>query len=264
MPPLSYEARTALFWSKVIKTRSCWLWTGVMTKYGHGSFDWPGVAYTAHRIAWILTNGPLLPGFIVCHKKPCVNRHCVRPSHMTIGIQADNNRDSNRRLRGTGLVGNYRKPRVPFEERFWGRVSRGDTEDCWLWHGFRDKDGYGRITMDGAPRPASRVAWILTHGSIADDMLVCHDCPGGDNPACVNPQHLWLGTHADNIADCIKKGRRITTPYVFTDEQCHLLHALYQSGQRQYELAQRFQVSQSSIWRAIQRAILLKHQYPFP
>lgn len=87
------------------------------------------------------------------------------------------------------------------EKRFFAKVKVTDT--CWEWLGSKWR-GYGRLTVNGIPKKAHRFMWEMTHGSIPSDMHVLHSC---DNPACVNPAHLFLGTHQDNMKDKIKKGR---------------------------------------------------------
>lgn len=97
--------------------------------------------------------------------------------------------------------------------RFWAKVGKQTENGCWVWTGKTDKDGYGHIAvrLSGNRRvslPASRASYLLTHGEVPDDLLVCHRCPAGNNPACVNPAHLWLGTIQANNADRKARGRK--------------------------------------------------------
>lgn len=103
--------------------------------------------------------------------------------------------------------------KIPLADRFWSKVRKTDT--CWLWTAGLNNRGYGRFQyFKRRERPglgrdlyAHRVAWMLTRGSIADGLMVLHKC---DTPACVNPDHLFLGTQTDNMRDCSQKGRSCT------------------------------------------------------
>jgi len=93
--------------------------------------------------------------------------------------------------------------------RFWSKVDcSGGPDSCWLWIGGRTESGYGRFSVKRHLIFSHRFSWRLHHGSIPDGLHVCHNCPNGDNPSCVNPKHLWLGTPADNMADMVAKGRQ--------------------------------------------------------
>lgn len=88
------------------------------------------------------------------------------------------------------------------EERFWLRVQK--TSRCWTYQGGARGLGYRGLQVEGRHIPAHRFSWELHFGPIPDGMLVCHKC---DNPPCVRPSHLFLGTHADNATDKTRKGR---------------------------------------------------------
>ena len=99
--------------------------------------------------------------------------------------------------------------KLTLEERFWNKVAKNNENDCWVWTGHVDKDGYGLFKESSSPKDANvrahRMAYRLIYGNFENEMWVLHSC---DNPPCCNPSHLFLGTAKDNAADRDKKNRQ--------------------------------------------------------
>ena len=95
-------------------------------------------------------------------------------------------------------------------ERFEENYTPEPNSGCWLWTASTNKAGYGGLKINGKTKLAHRISWELENGPIPDSdsyhgVCVCHSC---DNPACVNPSHLFIGSHKDNMRDMYSKGRR--------------------------------------------------------
>ncbi len=113
------------------------------------------------------------------------------------------------------------------EDRFWEKVQK--TDDCWIWLGAKS-GGRGYISISGKMVSAPRFSFMLHKGDIPKNICVCHTC---DNPACVNPQHLWLGTHSQNMEDMVRKGRIKGEKHPrakLTEEQVLEIKRLYATG----------------------------------
>jgi len=128
-------------------------------------------------------------------------------------------------------------------DRFWPRVDK--SGECWVWTGARDPLGYGRIGLGGRSDGVSlthRVAWLLTYGAVSDGMCVLHAC---DNPSCVRPDHLFLGTRDDNNKDMTRKGRHGRN--TLTDEQVRDIRRRRAAGEPIIALAREFGTSHSNV-----------------
>ena len=151
--------------------------------------------------------------------------------------------------------GNY-KPSAT--ERFWSFV---DTSgDCWLWTGTHNRAGYGHFKAGGRQHTATRWLWQTWFGEIPEGLFVLHHC---DNPPCVNPEHLWLGSAQDNSNDMKAKGRhrvvRPENPYYpngqrhgvakLTDSQAQEIADRRRNGEISKALAAEFGVHCNTIYR---------------
>lgn len=152
-------------------------------------------------------------------------------------------------------------PTVPHDlfKRFYERVDKpSDPDACWLWTGYTGTDGYGMLWVKIGDDPArnhraNRVSYLIHTGDIPDGMLVCHDCPSGDNPTCVNPAHLFVGTPQDNSRDMVMKGRAIRPAgsacynAKLTESDVVQIRELIESGVGVCAIAREFNVSQTTI-----------------
>jgi hypothetical protein len=142
-------------------------------------------------------------------------------------------------------------------DRFWDKVDKRGEDDCWEWTATKIHNGYGHFKLNGRLQLAHRVAYILTCGDIPDvdgadyrGTCVLHRC---DNRACCNPKHLFIGTHLDNMADMIKKGRDNKScgedhpAAKLTESDVFSVRRLYDDGWFQYEIAKLFGVGKTAI-----------------
>jgi len=137
-------------------------------------------------------------------------------------------------------------------ERFWEKVDKRGLDECWPWMGNRNPDGYGKLRIGDEVVKAHRVAWMLMRGAIPKGMHVLHHC---DSPACCNAKrHLFLGTHADNMADMKRKGRasgdsRANTKITWADAD--EIRRLNYAGMPRKEIAGKFRVHLATIGRIV-------------
>ena len=129
-------------------------------------------------------------------------------------------------------------------QRFWDKVDK--SGDCWEWTAAKCSAGYGHLRIDGGLVSAHRFVFALEGIDIPSGMCVCHKC---DNPACVNPDHLFIGTYGDNMQDMHNKSRHYKAPKKVTRDQARVIRKIFQRtpGAGQARLANHFGVSQTTI-----------------
>lgn len=140
-------------------------------------------------------------------------------------------------------------------ERYWSKVAVRGEDECWEWTGGRGGGGYGVFRVDGPSAYAHRLSWKLATGSIPEDKCVCHTC---DNPACVNPSHLFLASHVENVRDRDEKGRSARGAKngnaKLTRDKVREIRRLYASGKHTQEtLGQQFGVTDAQVSRIVNR-----------
>lgn len=140
----------------------------------------------------------------------------------------------------------FQKSPAVLEERFWSRTAKGEPDACWLFTGSPNDGGYFQISR--SRMMAHRFSYELHHGPIPDGAFVCHSC---DNPACVNPAHLFIGTAAENSADMARKGRAAKGEQngsaKLTAEQVREIRAAWAAGETQTSIAKRYSVRQTMV-----------------
>lgn len=130
------------------------------------------------------------------------------------------------------------------EERFLSSIKPSEESDCLLWTGLLDKKGYGRFWFDGAIIAAHRYAYFRKHGEIPEGIEICHRC---DIPGCVNDEHLFPGTHADNMQDmCAKERNCFGERHVIAKLTDDAVREIRSSDQPISKLAEKFGVSIST------------------
>lgn len=176
---------TDRYWTNVDvrKPTQCWPWLASLTRQGYGQLGMCSQQYLAHRVAYEISKGPIPVEHCVLHT--CRRPDCCNPAHLFIGTRSDN----------------IRKDRLAL---FWINIDIRKPDDCWPWQGCRNSKGYGQFGMNRQHYLAHRLSYTVHFGPIPSGLCVLHRC---DNPICVNPAHLYAGTHKDNMRDKITKNR---------------------------------------------------------
>lgn len=140
---------------------------------------------------------------------------------------------------------------------FWTKVDKHgpipahapELGPCWIWQGCLNRKGYGRFRLEGAMRIAHRVSYRLTHGTWPPD-LCCHHC---DNPSCVNPRHIYNGTHGDNTNDMRARGRMRGGHASLSQEQVAMAVRRSQAGDRYVDIARDLGCDRNTVSEAVRR-----------
>lgn len=150
---------------------------------------------------------------------------------------------------------NRNRPTLPM--LFWKYVSPiTRATDCWFWIGDTVGNGYGKVNFFYKSYRAHRIAWALAHGPIPDGLCVLHKC---DTPACVNPHHMRLGTHAENIADKMQKSRQAKGATVGTSTLNEdIVRAIRADTRDAREIARKYGITHGHV-HTIKRRALWKH-----
>jgi hypothetical protein len=231
------------FWANVEKTDTrfgyenygCWIWKGAVYK------DSPVMSVkrntcSARRISIEISGKTLSPRDLV-YLNGCKNNLCVNPNHLVFGDEA----------------------------RFYSKVYKFAEEKggCWEWIGYKNPTWYGQFAckLNGKKKVvlSHHYSWYLYTGFMPKALIICHKC---DHPYCVNPDHLFLGTHADNVNDKVSKGRQTrgetNASAKLTDEKVREARELYKNGMKDKQLSLLFGVHESTM-RSITRNETWRH-----
>jgi hypothetical protein len=143
---------------------------------------------------------------------------------------------------------------VELVERFHEKWKLNKRSGCWEWTASVAGKGYGQIKLPGERRQiyAHRLSYLIHYGHLADDLLICHTC---DNPKCVKPSHLFVGTPADNLQDMKAKDRHLhgtrNKKSKLSDDQVRHAHRLSAEGMSQGKIAKVLNVAQSTVFKLL-------------
>lgn len=220
----------------------CLIWTAYLDYDKYPLMKINRINRYAKHIAWEMKHGtrPKVDRGKTKLGNSCKNDLCVNPDHVEIQDYNAGIKLENRDLTEEELL-------QIAKNRFEAKVKK--TEDCWLWQGalYNKKTRYGAFKYEGKAVLTHRFAWFLEHG-YWPDLLVCHTC---DVRLCVNPDHLFLGTHQDNYDDMVRKNRRPNMMFD-TKQREKIYHMHHKQGMSTEEIAKHLNTDERSIHRNIE------------
>lgn len=150
--------------------------------------------------------------------------------------------------RKKNLKRSYKRSTISAEERFWAKVNKYTLTDCWHWIGGKNEKGYGQLIVNGRMIKAHRFSYELHKGPIPEGKVVMHSC---DNRKCVNPEHLSIGTQAENMLDMKNKNRQARgsshTNCKLNEDQVKEIKIKLNLGLSQRKIANEYGIHESQI-----------------
>lgn len=173
-------------------------------------------------------------------------------------------RKARRRQRQAARTGNWVEDPEPWRptrslneylKDFYDQIDQKAFNECWEWRGVTNGFKYGRFIFYGKNFGSHRIAYMFQKGMLPNGLFVCHKC---DNPICCNPDHLFIGTNSENIADCVSKGRQVrgekAPRAVLSNSDVLEIRKEYKKGKTSYKnLGKKYGVRNAAIYKIINR-----------
>lgn len=222
-------AQNRLLKKVVYEENGCWT-----SLFGSISIKYDTKYHSIFKMAYSLKNEVDFNNVKTAYVHLCKNAKCVNPDHIVTTQEQNRNKYIF----------------IPDEERFWGFVDKKSPNECWEWKGTLIKErkkgigNYGKFSVRGKFVTASRYSYQLHYGEIPKSLYVCHTC---DNPPCVNPDHLFLGTQLDNMRDMLSKGRD-NYHRKYSKEFIDKLKKEVEESKTYKEVASKYDLTVSQVW----------------